>query len=180
MSKIQAISDGQGGYIYPVTIADAIIDPQTGEPAALGGGSNVEYTINDQSADENGNFTIDAASIGAAVTGHTHAISDVTDLQATLNSLAVTGHTHTMVHSLVVGGSTVTGDIVMQGTGNVQLLLVDNTINIRVTPHTVDTTSSITSTEDEQYAIFVGTEAEWNTFAAGTTAGEKYLVFIRS
>lgn len=179
MSKIQAISDGVGGYIYPVTIADAIIDPETGEPITLGG-SEVAYTINNQSADANGNFTITAQSIGAAITGHTHAIADVDGLQTALDGCAVTGHTHTMVRALQVGGSTVTGDVILQGSGNVQLIQNGEVITIRVTPHAVNTTEALTSTDSSSYKVFIGTEAEWAAFVSGTTAGDKYLVFIRS
>lgn len=179
MSKIQAISDGVGGYIYPVTIANAIIDPQTGEPITLGG-SDVEYTINNQHADSSGNFSIDAEDIGAAITGHTHAIADVAELQDALDGKSATSHTHTMVHTLSVGGSTVTGDVVLQGSGNVQLIQTGNVISIRLTPHTVDTTNSITSTDNSQYKVFVGTEDEWTAFSANLVNNEKYLVFIRS
>ena len=167
-----------GVTVYPVTVPQAIIDPETGEPANLG--SNMTYTINGQQADANGNFTIDANDIGAAVTGHTHAISDVTGLQAALGGKAASGHTHTMVKSISIGGSSVTGDVVLQGSGNVQLVQNGNIITVRLMPHTVDTTRSITSTDDTQYKVFVGTEEEWATFSANLVTGEKYLVFIRS
>jgi hypothetical protein len=182
MSKIQAISDGLGGYIYPVTIADAIIDPETGEPITLGG-SDVAYTINDISADSNGNFTITAADLGAAVTGHTHAIADVTGLSASLEGKAVTGHTHTMVTGIAVGGSTVTGDVQMLGTGNVVITQNGSNLVISITPYSADMSSTIVDGNTNCVAaisVFTGTQAEWDEFKTNIAEGERYLVFIHS
>lgn len=175
---IPVILSRNGISVYPATIPEAIIDPETGEPFNLG--RNMEYTINNQPADSNGNFTIDASDIGAAITGHTHAISDITNLQTALDGKAASGHTHTMVQTISVNGSSVTGDVVLQGSGNIQLVQNGNIITVRLTPHTVDTTRSLTSTDDTQYKVFVGTEEEWAAFSANLTTGEKYLVFIRS
>jgi hypothetical protein len=58
-------------------------------------------------------------------TGHTHAISDITNLQTTLDGKSGTGHTH----SNYAATSTV------------------NTLNNTVTAHTADTTVHVTSTE---------------------------------
>lgn len=179
MSTIKAISDGQGGYIYPVTIPDAIIDPNTGEPITLGS-NEVEYTINNQHADSTGNFTVTAESLGAAVTGHTHSMVDISGLTAALATKAVVGHTHTIVNSIEAGGSTVTGDVEIRGAGNVQVSQRDNVITLRVTPYSTETTDSITTSSNDEYKVFIGTETEWTAFSANLAVGDKYLVFIRS
>ena len=190
MSKIQAISDGQGGYIYPVTIAAAIIDPETGAPITLGGGgSDVDYTINNQSADANGNFTITAQSINAAVSGHTHEITDVTGLQTVLATKANADHTHTMVTGVQVSGSTavITGPVTLQGTGNINITKSGiSTLQISVTPYATDTVGTMqdanASNTVRDIAVFTGTLAEWNTFAqsGSMVTGKRYLVIIRS
>ena len=187
MSKIQAISDGLGGYIYPVTITDAIIDPETGEPidfSALGA-QEVEYTINNQHADANGNFNITAISLEAAPATHTHYISEITGLQAALNGKSNTDHTHIMVTSIGLEGSnvTATGNVQLKGVGNVVLSQVGNAISIAITPYMTAVAPAITdsnSNESLDIGLFTGTQAEWDAFKASMPNNKRYLVFIRS
>ena len=187
MSKIQAISDGIGGYVYPVTITDAIIDPQTGEPidfSALGA-QEVEYTINNQHADANGNFTITAASLNAAAATHTHYISEISGLQSALNGKSNTDHTHIMVTSIGLEGSTVTatGNVQIKGIGNVVLSQSGNVISIAITPYMTAVAPDITdSNANESIAIglFTGTQEQWDAFKASMPNNKRYLVFIRS
>lgn len=192
MSKIQAISDGIGGYVYPVTITDAIIDPQTGEPidfSALGA-QEVEYTITAVGgggstvlhADENGNFTVTAVQLGAAVTGHTHGISDITNLQSTLETKENKVHSHDVVTSIVVNNTTLKGDVKLVGLGNVVCSTVGDTINISITPYTTAQTGALYDAvhTTENYELFIGTESEWETFKETMANNKRYLVFIRS
>lgn len=182
MSKIQAISDGLGGYIYPVTIANAIIDPETGEPITLGE-SDVEYTINDEHADSNGNFSIEAGDIGAAISGHTHAIADITGLSASLEGKAPLVHPHTMVTGISVGGSTVTGDVQLVGTGNVVISQTGSNLSIGITPYTADMSDTIVdgnTNNSTALGVFTGTQEEWDTFKSTISEGARYLVFIHS
>lgn len=182
MSSIKAISDGNGGYIYPVTIADAIIDPTTGEPISSLGGSDVEYTINNQSADSNGNFTITAASLDAAILGHTHSISEINDLESALASKAATGHQHDVVQSLNVNGSTITGNIRVLGAGNVVTSASGDTITITITPYTTALAQTMqdTASGSTAFRVFIGTTEEWENFKSSITNGQRYMVYIRS
>ena len=180
------IKDGND-KVYPVTIPAAIIDPQTGEPVNFStqaqGGSAVAYTINNKSADNNGNFTISASDLGAASANHNHAIADIASLQTALDGKAAANHTHTMVTSLVVNGSTVTDVVEFRGSGNVQVSQSGNEISISITPYTLDTGSTITdgnSGETIPLGVFTGTEAEWEAFQASMPNNTRYLVFIRS
>ena len=178
---IPAYISKKGVTVYPVTIPQAIIDPETGEPANLG--SDMEYTINNQHADASGNFTITGELVGAATAVHTHSISDVTNLQISLDAKAAIDHTHTMVTGIVVNGSTATGSVVLAGTGNVQVSQSGNEISISITPYTLDTGSTITdgnSDETIPLGVFTGTEAEWEAFQASMPNNTRYLVFIRS
>lgn len=184
---IPAYLSKKGVTVYPVTIPQAIINPETGEPINLG--SDMEYTINNQYADSNGNFTITAESIGAAVSGHTHNISDVANLQETLDTKANASHTHVMVNGVQVDGSTetITGQMVIRGTGNVNVSKTGaNTLQISVTPYTTDTVGTMQDANANNtirnIAVFTGTLAEWNTFSqsGSMTTGKRYLVIIRS
>lgn len=195
MAKIQAISDGNGGYIYPVTIANAIIDPETGEPAQLGG-SDMVYTITAGTGagatliepDSNGNFTVTAADLGAAAATHSHAVSDITGLQDALDGKSGISHTHDMVSSIVVGGSTVSGEVQIVGTGNVAATRSGNTITLSITPFTSDVGSTFADGNpgDGQNTpapagIFTGTREEWDAFkVSGMSNGQRYIVFIRN
>lgn len=187
-ASIKILKQGSNS-VYPVTIANAIIDPETGEPITLGGGSDVTYTINNQSADANGNFTITAQSINAAISGHTHGITDVAGLQTALATKADANHTHTMVTGVQVSGSTavITGPVTLQGTGNINVTKSGaNALQIAVTPYTTDTVGTMqdanTSNTVRDIAVFTGTLAEWNTFAqnGSMATGKRYLVIIRS
>jgi hypothetical protein len=178
---IPTILSRGGTTVYPVTIPQAIIDPETGEPANLG--SDMEYTINNTHADENGNFTITSELVGAAPTSHQHAISDVTDLQTTLNGKSATNHTHTMVTGISVGGSVLTGSAQVKGTGNVKVTQSGSDINITITPYTTDTSDRITDSNSENVLpvrIFTGTQEEWDTFKSSMQNNSRYIVFIRS
>lgn len=183
---IPVILSRNGMSVYPATIPEAIIDPETGEPAKIG--TDMEYTINTQHADENGNFTITAQSIGAAVSNHQHTISDVSGLEATLNTKAASDHTHVMVSSVQIAGNTntITGPLTIQGTGNVNVTKTGaNSIQISITPYTTDIVGTIqdaNSKNSEPISVFTGTQAEWDAFSTSNAmqANRRYLVIIRS
>lgn len=183
---IPVILSRNGVSVYPATIPEAIIDPETGEPAKIG--TDMEYTINNQQANENGNFTITAQSIGAATSNHQHEISDISGLAATLNTKAASNHTHVMVNSVQVAGnaSTITGPLTIQGTGNVSVTKTGaNSLQISVSPYVTDivgTVQDANSSNDAPIAIFTGTQEEWDEFASSNDmlANRRYLVIIRS
>jgi len=179
---IPAYLSKNGVTVYPVTVPQAIIDPETGLPAQLGG-ADVEYTINNTHADENGNFTITGELVGAAAATHTHSISDVTNLQSALDGKANTGHTHTMVTGISVGGQIVTGSVQLRGTGNVRVTQTGTDINIAITPYTTDTSDTIADSNSNNslpVSIFTGTQDEWDAFKANMENDRRYIVFIRS
>lgn len=167
-----------GSTVYPATIPDAIIDPNTGKPFNF----NTEYTINNLSADETGNFTLTHTSLGAAAEQHTHAISDVTDLQITLDNKSNIDHTHAVVTGIQINESTLTGDIKIEGKGNISVSKVRNNVIISITPFVADIANEIvdSNTNEEPFQVFVGTEAEYEAFKANMVEGKRYLVFIRS
>lgn len=178
---IPTLLSRNGVTVYPATIPQAIIDPETGKPANLG--SDMEYTINNTHADENGNFTITAESLGAATSNHTHQISSIEGLQDELNGKSETNHTHNVVTSVSVGGSSATGAINIVGTGNINVTKSAETITISVTPFEVDVTNAIADANTKNAAslkVFTGTRAEWDTFKATIPNGSRYIVFIRS
>ena len=78
----------------------------------------VDYTINGEQPDENGNFEVTAESIGAAASSHNHNISAVENLQAELDGKADTTHTHELVSGVVVGGETVSGELTLAASDN--------------------------------------------------------------
>ena len=180
---IPAYLSKNGVTVYPVTVPQAIIDPETGLPAQLGG-ADVEYTINNTHADENGNFTITGELVGAAAATHTHSISDITNLQSALDGKANTGHTHIMVTGIEVNGSTATGSVQLIGTGNVVINQNGADISIGITPYTTDMTATImdgnTNSTPTGICVFTGTQNEWDTFKTTIEEGERYLVFIHS
>lgn len=146
-----------------------------------GGDSTVPYTVNGTFADENGNFTVDPAVIGAAEVEHTHEISEVVNLTETLANKAAIDHTHTMVSSLDVNGNALTGDVQLKGSGNVRITQVSNTIDVSITPYLSDTTDTIREmSTNTQYKVFIGTEHEWLEFKQTLPENSHYLVFIRS
>lgn len=170
-----------GITIYPATIPQAIIDPETGLPAQLGG-ADVEYTINNQPADNEGNFTITAVDLGAASANHTHPISTIEGLQDALDGKASSNHTHNVVTSISVNGVSATGSINIVGTGNVDITKSAETINIAITPFEVDVTQAMSDANSNNDAIhiFTGTMSEWERFKQTISDNTRYIVFIRS
>ena len=97
----------KGKLILPRTSIECVYDPATGMPIdlskfATSGDSGKTFTINNNSADSNGNFTITAEGIGAAAVDHTHSLASLgaaaSDHSHTLSSLgaAAADHTHTL------------------------------------------------------------------------------------
>lgn len=177
---IPATFSRNGVTIYPVTIPQAIIDPETGEPAKLG--NDMDYTFNNTHADENGNFTITSELVGAAPAVHTHTIASVTGLQASLDGKSNSDHTHTMVTGIEADGSTVTGNVQLRGTGNVQVSQSGSNLNITITPYLTDRTASLidVNSSNDPIHVFVGTDEEWLNFRANMAENTRYLVLIRS
>lgn len=115
--SIRATSNG-----VVVSDANGVVRPLAGQ----------EYTINNNAADSNGNFSITASELEAAPTVHTHAISDVTGLQTQLDGKSPTNHTHRLVQSLNVGDVSISDAVKLVGGDNVSLETVLNTIYINV------------------------------------------------
>lgn len=177
MAKTVLLSK-DGTTIYPATILDAIIDPNTGRAVNI----RDTYTINGQEADESGNFTLSNSDLGAAAAQHSHSISNVTDLQATLNNKSAVDHSHDVVTGIQVDNDVITGNVKISGKGNITVSKVRNNVNISVTPFVADITDKIEDSNqiESPFQVFVGTEAEYEAFKANIESGKRYLVFIRS
>jgi hypothetical protein len=141
--------------------------------------SGQEYTINNNAADNNGNFEITAEGLGAANAQHTHEIVDVTDLQSTLDGKSPTSHTHQLVQSLVVGDQSISNAVKLQAGDNVSLETVLNTININVNAQAAGAAAAVqnlATADGGTVKVFIGTESQWTAFTKET--GVKYLVYI--
>lgn len=79
-----AISFAPSGYLSATNVQAALVELDT-EKAPVG------HTHDDRYYQKS---VLDTALAGKSDTGHTHAISDVTNLQATLNGKAAASHTH--------------------------------------------------------------------------------------
>lgn len=159
-----------------------IRDPITGNitVTANGGGASMVYTINNVGADENGNFTLTASSLGAAAIDHSHVISDVAGLQDSLDDLATVDHTHPeYVSGLTVNGETAHGECSLVAGNNVVLEKSGNTISIGVDSDSYVggiAVQNISTTSNDVVETFIGTAAQWSAFTK--VAGKKYLVYI--
>jgi hypothetical protein len=139
-----------------------------------------KYTINGMNADDVGNFSITADSLSAALSDHTHTISQISGLQTSLNNKSSIGHTHEMISGLVVNSiesPTLTGTVILSGGENINISANGNILNIDAIPFTTNLTDSITDISDESsIKIFSGTLDEWNLLIKDESV--KYLVFI--
>ncbi|WP_176013041.1 glycoside hydrolase family 9 protein [Victivallis sp. Marseille-Q1083] len=75
------------------------------------------YTIKGYYPDQYGNFTLTAEMLGLANAVHDHPIADVTNLQTLLDGKAAAGHTHVAMSAIRCGGSDLTGQITLAGSG---------------------------------------------------------------
>lgn len=146
----------------------------------IGGGGDMVYTINNLAADEDGNFSLTASSLGAAAIGHGHVISDITGLQDSLDDKAAEDHTHEeYVSGLTVDGETAHGECSLVAGNNVVLEKSGNTISIGVDSDSYVggiAVQNISTTSNDVVETFIGTAAQWSAFTK--VAGKKYLVYI--
>lgn len=176
MGKIKILKQN-GEVAYPLTMLTAILNPETGLPINM----TVEpvYKINNQEADDNGNFTITATGLGAAPAVHTHAITDVTELQTALDGKANTTHTHDMVSGITVGSDILSGSVVLTGGSHVSVTAAGSVITITVTPYIASSAESLIDAANAEAApikVFTGTAAEWDAATKDTTV--RYLVLL--
>ena len=118
-----------GTTIYPATILDAIIDPNTGEPVSM---NETQYKINGSGPDASGNFTLTNSMLNAAPEAHTHSISNVTNLQESLNSKSNADHTHVMVSGITIGnnGPTLSGNVKLAVRKNGNVFKLEGPLNV--------------------------------------------------
>lgn len=143
-------------------------------------GGDMVYTVNNLAADEDGNFTLTASSLGAAAIDHSHVISDITGLQDSLDDKAELEHSHEdYVSGLTVNGETARGECSLVAGNNVILEKSGNTISIGVDSDSYVggiAVQNISTTSNDVVETFIGTAAQWSAFAK--VAGKKYLVYI--
>ena len=143
------------------------------------GGTEVEYKVNGNLPDETGDFAVTAESIGAAVEDHLHDIADVEGLQAELDAKSDVGHTHELVSGVVIGESTLTGDVVLKPSENLLLSAAGNVVTVTPQPFTEDVAESVAdanTSNSDPVQVFSGTQAEWDAFTRNPAV--RYLVFI--
>ena len=133
------------------------IDSLTGDLGELGGGDMLKATY-----DTNNNGYVDNADNAVkfdghaisefSMTGHTHEISDVNNLQTELNNKADKEHTHDYASkafkSVVVGGTTITADNhedSLELVAGSNITLTGNATNDKVTISAKDTTYTFTN-----------------------------------
>lgn len=142
----------------------------------LSGGS-MEYTINGQPADDAGNFVVDAAALNAADLVHTHAIADVTGLQAALDGKAGNDHVHDYVVALNVNETPISGAFTIQTAGQLTASVAGQVLTLTgELPTTAQATSLTDAGDAADVRLFVGTQAEWDAFTPA--GGVKYIVYI--
>ena len=141
---------------------------------------DVNYTINGNSPDENGNFAISAEGIGAAESGHRHDIADVENLPESLDGKSDTGHTHELVSGITVDGETISGELTLEAGENLLLSVAGQVLTMTPEPFSADSAESVAdanAANAEPLKVFSGTQTEWDAFTKET--GVRYLVFIR-
>lgn len=141
---------------------------------------SVDYTINGELPDENGNFNVTAEGISAAESEHRHNIADVENLQESLAGKSDTGHTHELVSGITVDGETVSGELTLEPSGNLLISAAGQVLTLTPEPFAADATASVADANvanTEPLKVFSGTQPEWDTFTKET--GVRYLVFIR-
>lgn len=141
-----------------------------------GGDTAVKYTINGQEAVE-GNFTITAASIGAANRQHNHTIDEITDLRQELNNKAEEGHTHSFVTEVSVGDKSLHGALTLRGSDHLNLSVRGQVVTITPVPYDHDVADSLKdANSNKETKIFSGTQAEWDAFTKDPNC--RYIVMI--
>ena len=177
------IGAADANHTHPISEVDGLETRLQQIASGASGGDSIMYTVNGQLADDTGNFTVDADTIGAAKTQHAHSIANVSELQTALDAKANANHTHNMVTGITVNNQTLTGNVEIEGSESIQVQQNDSNINISVIPCKVDCANSIVDANEsvnKRYQIFVGTDAEWNEFKETINDNTNYLVFIRS
>lgn len=140
---------------------------------------SVDYTINGEQPDENGNFTISAESIGAAESEHQHNIADVENLRESLDGKSDSGHTHELVSGITVNGETISGELTLESSGNLLISAAGRVVTLTPEPFATDATESVAdanSANPEPLKVFSGTRAEWDAFTK--ESGIRYVVFL--
>lgn len=135
------------------------------------------YTVNDNNADEDGNFEVAAEDIGAAESAHTHETSEVTSLDSILETKSDDGHTHDFVMGITVDGQQFDGEVTFETKGSLTASVDGQIVTFTAELPSNQSTDSIVDTSDaSDIKIFVGTQAEWDSFTP--EAGIKYIAYI--
>lgn len=141
--------------------------------------SSIDYKINGEAPDDDGNFEVTAEKIGAAESGHSHLIANIEELQETLDVKANTDHTHELVSGISVGDETISGAVTLEGSDNLLLNATGQLITLTAEPFATDSTEAVEDANTgnaEPLKVFSGTQAEWDTFVKEIDI--RYVVFI--
>lgn len=159
-------------------VLNSLVDPETGKLINF----NTVYTINNQEADEDGNFTLTPDILSSAAMQHNHNIADINELQVTLDGKSNIDHQHNVVTSIKVNDIALTGNVKLEGKGNINISKQMNNINISVTPFIADIANEIQDSNENEmpFNTFIGTEEEYEQFKNTMIEGKRYIVLIRS
>ena len=159
-------------------LLNSLVDPDTGKLINF----NTTYTINNQEPDEDGNFNLTPEILNAASAIHNHNINDINNLHAILDEKSNLDHSHNVVTSINVNDTVLTGNVKIEGKGNINVSKNMNNINISVTPFIADIANEIEDSNniEEPFNIFIGTEVEYEEFKNTMIEGKRYLGLIRS
>lgn len=164
---------------------DAILGELREEDTSVDGGNetvvsgSIIYTVNGENADENGNFSITAESLGASETEHLHEIGDVNGLQTALNGKSDSNHTHMLVSGINVNGTTVSSSVTLDAGNSVLISKAGQKLTITAEPYEFGSESALPDANEANslpLKVFSGTRAEWDAFEKSSEA--KYIVFL--
>ncbi len=135
--------------------------------------TDIPWTVNNQVADETGNFSITPALVGAAEAVHEHVMSDIAGLADEFAAKAPAAHSHQLVSGISVDGveqAPSTSTAVIKGSSHLRVSSAGSTISLEALPYEVIMAESIQNAAltTENVKMFVGTTAEWTDFTKDT------------
>jgi hypothetical protein len=145
------------------------------------GGAEIQWKINDQSADENGNFNITPEMVGAAPSDHGHIMADIDGLAEEFASKSPVGHSHDLVSGIAVEGveqSPITSTAIVKGSSHLLVTADGNTINLQALPYSLIMSESLKNIANgtDDVKMFIGTTVEWEAFVKDPAI--QYMVML--
>jgi hypothetical protein len=157
-------------YSIMVDANNKLISPSINEFLAAnneisgGSGGSINYTVNGNPPDENGNFEVNVSTTGAALAGHTHTFGEISDFETLSNDYSDVNHTHDLVTGVKVGNTVLTENVAIAAGNNVKITESAGKVKIDAVPYTYTTTQQIVDSGSQggNVKIFTGTQSEWD------------------